>query len=207
MKLAVFSESPIDDSIFAILVAAVYGSSIDVVDNYRTRAGGWPSVFRELPSVLTKLHFASLAEALVVIVDSNSSPIHTTAHTTPSVEPNCRLCQLRRVATEKLVHLGDRPHGARIQTAFGLAVPALEAWLLCCTDPHMSEALLRTKTSPHDKIKLKEQLSGAPWPAPPGLLAERSMVEATRLAASDLACLETMFPDGFGSMAKDIRSW
>lgn len=94
------SESAADDAAVRVLAEAILGQSLQAVlpAGLRTR-GGWPAVLQILPTILKHLHYRTDAEGLVVVVDSDKSPLHRLP-----VEPleargcECRRCQLRQAA-------------------------------------------------------------------------------------------------------------
>jgi len=79
----------------------------------------------------------------------------------------------------------------------GLAVPAIEAWLLCGVDPHVTEAAwingLKEGQMPYTMAGLKQQCYGTSHPS---LASETKAMEAaaTRLA-QNLSTVEKLFPN------------
>src|SRR5438874_13743429 len=95
MKIAVVSESPADEAAIKILVDAIIGTESDLY-TIRTRPSGWTRVFQLLPNIVNALHYGTDVEALVVVVDSDESPVHRKSHEPLREEnPECRLCHLR----------------------------------------------------------------------------------------------------------------
>ncbi len=208
MKLAVLSESAADSAAVHILTEGVLGSNAELVSpkQFQTRSGGWPSVVNIAPALLKHLHYRTDAEALVVVVDSNDSPVHSPAHDAPDgPDEQCRLCRLRRVISDTVDHLAPRQHAATLRTAIGIAVPAIEAWYLCGKDPHVSEAAWTTDTAGYTRRTLKKSAYGTSRPT---LVLETqvAITEAQRLT-EHLDVLEQHFPVGFGALAQDIRDW
>lgn len=165
-----------------------------------------------LPAVLRQLHYHTDAEGLVVMVDSNSSPPHLPSHeSTAAEDPKCRICQLRAVGNEVLAKVRPRTGHSALRVAIGLAVPTIEAWLLCGVDPHVTEAAWinglkeRPGNMPYTKGSLKHQLYGTSHPSL-ALEIERMTAAATRLS-QDLARLRTLFPNGFGVLVKELMAW
>lgn len=96
-----------------------------------------------------------------------------------------------------------------IKLALGLAAPSIEAWFRCGLDPHVTEATwiqaLRSNSYPFTTKKLKLEVYGNPFP---GLsLQTNRAIEAAKRLAQDLETLEKFFPNGFGALARDVRSW
>jgi hypothetical protein len=208
MKLVVLSESPEDEAAVRILVDGILGIQTEpIAPPFRAR--GWSQLLGVLPTVLRKLHYHTDADALAVIVDSDASPPHRVAHATPDgANQGCRLCQLRLVSDQVQNGLTKVPNRAPVKTAFGLAVPALEAWLSCGLDPRAIEATLLQRADAKTRtlrIQLKQDVYGTDRPAPSVRMA-RATEEARRLVQI-LDEFERCFPDGFGSFASDIRSW
>ena len=140
MKIALFSESPADEAALRVLVGYVLGTPYEVVPP-SLRSRGWPSVEQLLPAVVRHLHFNTDADGLVVVVDSDDSPVHAAAHEAPGFHhPFCRICRLRAAFRRTVRHLPPARGRERVLRAVGVAVPALEAWLLCGRDPTVSEA-------------------------------------------------------------------
>lgn len=208
MKLVMLSESLEDEAAVRILVDGVLGIQTEhVAPPYRAR--GWSRLVAVLPTVLKHLHYRTDADALAVIVDSDASTTHRLAHVPrDGANQGCRLCELRWAADQVQNGLTEVPNRAPIKRAFGLAVPALEAWLLCGMDPRAIEATLiqrpdaRTRTL---RFQLKQDVYGTDRPS-----SEVRMVcaiEGARRLVQNLDEFEQCFPDGFGSFARDIRSW
>lgn len=210
MKVAVLSESLADEAAIRILVDGILGRQTQLITPPRLRTRGWPSVLQVLPSVLKHLHYRTDAEAFVLVVDSNDSPVHQNAHDQPGgADQQCRLCQLREVVGRVQSQL--RPVSGRppIKTAAGLAVPGIEAWYRCGLDPHVTEAAwiqaLQSRTYPYTKNSLKRDVYGTDRPSL-DLETQRAVEEARRLVRN-LPVIEGLFPNGFGVLARGVRSW
>jgi hypothetical protein len=80
MKVVVLSESSADEAAIRILVNGILGRETEDVSSLPLRSRGWPSVIKVLPTVIKFLHYQTDAEALVVIADSDDSPIHRSSH-------------------------------------------------------------------------------------------------------------------------------
>ena len=129
MNIALLSESPVDEAALRVLVAGVLGQGFNQVAP-TLRARGWPSVELVLPAILRHLHFNTRADGLVVVVDSDDTPIHTAEHEAPGYyHPHCRLCRLRAVFRRTIKNLPPAQGRDRVLRAVGLCVPALEAWI------------------------------------------------------------------------------
>jgi len=208
MKVAVLSESPVDEAAVRIFVSGLLGRQTQPVASLQTPPG-WQSVFQYLPAVLQDLHYYRDAEALVVVVDSDNSPLHEQLHDQPGGANNkCRLCRLREVVAQTQKHLNPVLNRIPIKTAIGLAVPAIEAWYLCGVDPHSTEAMLVQKLGAATraiKLQLKRDVYGMERPSLE--LATKHAIKAATRLAQNLDMLVQLFPNGFGALARDVRSW
>jgi len=209
MKIAVLSESPADEAAVHILVEALLNVQIESAALPPIRTRGWPLSKALLSNSLKYLYYHTDADALVVVVDSDSSPIHDQLHERPeSTIEKCRVCLLQAVIAHTQKYCRVIEGRNRIKTAVGLAVPAIEAWYLCGTDPQASEAALKQYSS--DRIaelikQLKRSVYGTDRPSLE-LETARAVEEATRLV-QNLNLLEQLFPNGFGTLARDVRNW
>jgi hypothetical protein len=210
MKVAVLSESPADEAAVRILVDSILGRQTQPIPYFQPRSRGWPSVLNILPSVLMHLHYRSEAEALVVVVDSDDSPLHQDTHEQPGgAELQCRLCGLSEAIARVQRQLSPISGRSAIKTAISIATPALEAWYQCGRDPHASEGdwMRGVQSRPGSPIRkrLKRDVYGTERP-PDDLARKRAAEEAQRLV-QNLTLLETLFPIGFGVLARDVRGW
>ncbi len=209
MKVAVFGESGLDEEAVRTLVDGLVNKSTQAVE-FRLRSRGWSGVKDNLPAVLTHLHYRTDAEALVVIADSDDSPLHQVGHEQPgNLDRECRQCILLATIDRTLERLNPVAGRATIKIAAGIAVPAIEAWFLCGHDSRASEAAwLQGGPSMRGadyRKKLKRTLYGEDF-APQAVRVRRLREESLRLA-QDLSLLESHFPAGFGLLARAIRSW
>src|SRR5713101_3182487 len=210
MKVAYFAESPADQEALTILTETILGRKTETVLHSGLRHRGWPAVRTVLPAVLKELHYHTDAEGFVLIVDSNGTPPHLPSHEPPNApEPKCRLCQLRRIADEELRKVRPRTGSPALKVALGLAVPTIEAWLLCGVDTHVTEAAwingLKEGVMPYTKRSLKRALYATSHPSL-SLETEKMKAAATRLSAA-VSSLEKLFPHGFGALLKSLRAW
>jgi hypothetical protein len=208
MKVAILSESPADEAALRILVRAVLGTPLEYVTP-GLRARGWPSVAQILPAVIRHLHFSTKADGLVVVVDSDDTPVHTAAHDAPGYfHPQCRMCQLRAVFRQSVRRLPPAAGRHRVLRGVGVAVPAIEAWYLCGRDPTVSEeawsAGLSESRPPYTRRELKERIYGTDRP---NLALQTShALKAVRAHSRDTRRIEYDFP-GFAALAADLRTW
>ena len=209
MNIALLSESPADEAALRVLVGYVLGDRFNRVAP-TLRARGWPSVELVLPAILRHLHFNTNADGLVVVVDSDDSPVHTTEHEAPGYHhPYCRICRLRSVFRRVTKNLPPAQGRARVLRAVGLCVPALEAWLLCGRDTSITEAAWTDGQAagrpPYTRRELKWRVYGIERPSLPHQI-RRAVQEVSR-HQGDVRRMENDFPQGFGSLARDLRTW
>src|SRR5262245_3483704 len=96
MKIAVFSESPENEEAIRIIVECLFGKTTEAARLPNLQARGWPGVKGSITAVLRELHYSTDAEALVIVVDSDDSPVHHNNHDQPDgADLKCRLCYLR----------------------------------------------------------------------------------------------------------------
>lgn len=209
MKVGILSESPADEAAIRILVEAIVREPVMIVQP-PLRARGWPHVLQVLPAILRFLQLQTDADALIVVVDSDDTPLHDADHRDPNqFHPFCRLCQLELAVRRTRKHIVRPPGRAALRVATGLAVPAIEAWYLCGRDPQVGETgwrqCVKHETCPYDRRDLK-------WRAyntvrPPLTLEIRRAEEAARRLAAGLRVLEDGFPLGFGNLLREVRTW
>lgn len=209
MKIAILSESPADEAAISVLVEGVLGEPFERVQG-GLRARGWPNVAQVLPALIRHLHFNTDADGLVTVVDSDDSVVHTGEHETPGYfHPRCRLCQLRAVFRQTTKKLRPMHGRERVLRCVGVAVPAMEAWYLCGVNPEVTESTwLAGQASgrpPYTRAELKWRVYGTERPSLPH--ETRRALEAVQRHRRDVRRLEADFPGGFGSLARDLRSW
>jgi hypothetical protein len=98
-----------------------------------------------------------------------------------------------------------------LKVAVGLALPAIEAWYLVGVDHEVGEAAFRVGlsaakthlTTQHYRRQLKK-VYGTERPSIE-LETEVAVLE-TRRICQNIGAIEACFPDGFGPMAREIRS-
>ena len=209
MNIALLSESPVDEAALRVLVGYVLGQGFNQVSP-SLRARGWPSVELVLPAILRHLHFNTNVAGLVVVVDSDDSPVHTAGHEAPGYHhPYCRICRLRAVFRRVTKNLPPAQGRDRVLRAVGLCVPALEAWLLCGRDTSITEAAWTNGQAagrpPYTRRELKWKVYGTDRPSLPQAV-KRAVQEVSR-HQGDVRRLENDFPQGFGALARDLRGW
>lgn len=213
MKVAILSESSADEAAIRILVEGILGTRSEIPSSMPPiRSRGWAAVLRDLPMALRHLHYQSDADALVVVLDSDRSPVHRPSDC-QSAKPakKCRLCQTAAILTQVQNTLARRPSYGPLKMALGLAVPQIEAWYLAGRHPHVTEAAwivgLQSGKFPCTADSLKEEVYGTNEPLLE-LETARAKEEAGRIVREGkLVRLEQLFPGGFGSLAADVRSW
>ena len=212
MKVAILSESPADEEAIRILVEGVLNQRTFPVSFPPLLTRGWRGVLKILPSVLKHLHYRTDAEALVVSVDSDESPMHREEHKLPGgADGKCRLCQLQLKVISTRGQLRPRFGRPGLKIAIGVAVPAIEAWYRSGLDPRVSETAwmlgLQSKSYPYTKLSLKKDVYGTERPSL-ALETKRATEEVERFRQQhQLEILRNLFPVGFGSLVHDIRGW
>ena len=210
MKVAILSESPADEAAIRILVDGILGGQTQSADMPPIRARGVSGVFTILPTVLKHLHYRTDADALVIVVDSDRTPVHKPEHEQEGgADENCRLCKIRQMVGPVLTQLRPVPGRPQIKVAVGMAVPAVEAWYRCGLDPHVTEAAwiagLPSGPFPYTTRSLKEDVYEM---SRPSLDQEtRRATEEARRLVQELPLLEQCFPTGFGVLAREVRNW
>ncbi len=185
MKIAFLSESPADEAAIRILVEAVLGERVQVMQP-PLRARGWPHVGQVLPPILRHLQFQTDTDALIVVVDSDDTPLHEGDHEDPNqFHPLCRLCQLELIVRRTIRRWKLPPDRAPLRVATGLAVPAVEAWYLCGRDPEVGEAGWRRCTEkPRARKDVAYATAKAAFPQrPPHAMTGNDVAYATSLGA------------------------
>lgn len=213
MKIAIFSESSTDEAALKILIEGILGEEIEEIpypNHLRSRGSGVP---RDVPFVLRAVYYNTEAEFLIIVRDSDDSPIHKKEH----LEPNnheakkCRLCDLRQKVKSALENLRPMLEKKNFKVAVGVAVPAIEAWLLCGKNPFASEATWINKQKEKgfstytDRQKLKIELYGSAITSTEIMIKHGT--EAAKRLAENIEQLEQLFPEGFGGLSTEIRSW
>lgn len=207
MKIALLSESPADETALRVLVSAVLKAEPRFVGP-GFRARGWPNVAQLMPAVLRHLHFNTDTDALVVVVDSDDSVVHTASHEAPGYfHPHCRMCQLRAVYRQTTKKLPPAHGRERVLRVVGVAVPAVEAWYLCGRDHSVTEAAWVEGRDrgrlPYTRADLKVKVYGTDRPS----LAHETIcaVREVQRHRRDTRRLEHDFP-GFALLAADLRA-
>ncbi|HMG73523.1 MAG TPA: hypothetical protein VK582_08480 [Pyrinomonadaceae bacterium] len=209
MKIAFVSESPADEAAIKLLVDAIVGSESELF-SFRSRPNGWTRIFALLPNIIKHLHYGYEVEGLVVVMDSDDSPIHDNAHEMARAQNlDCRLCRLRETVQVELSRLRPLPNRTDLKMALGLAVPAIEAWYRAGLDPHVNEVAWNRKLLgedvSYDRRSLKKDTYGSYQPSL-GTETTAAVAAAQRLT-ENLELLEQLFPNGFGSLICDLRAW
>jgi len=207
VKIALLSESPADETALRVLVAAVLKREPSfVAPGFRAR--GWPNVAQLMPAVIRHLHFNTDTDALVVVVDSDDSVVHTARHDAPGYfHPHCRMCQLRAVYRQTTKKLPAAHGRERVLRVVGVAVPAVEAWYLCGRDETVTEARWiegqERGALPYSRAELKTRVYGTDRPSLPHETV--CAVREVQRHRQDTRRLEHDFP-GFAALAADLRA-
>jgi hypothetical protein len=212
MKIAIFSESLADDTAVQILVEGLVGGPIERIGIPWLKTRGWPSLLDVLPKVMLHFHYQTDVRGLIVVADSDRSPLHRQlTASSPACAEKCRLCHLRNAVAETRKRLVPIPGRAALGVAVGLAIPSIEAWYRCGLDNQVSEATwsraIESGDFPYDTKRLKRILYGSNL-ATISLALRVANEQSRRLVAENrLTLLEQLFPVGFGSLAEEVRTW
>ena len=208
MRITIFSESPADEAALKILVEGILGETVEEEPRKnKLRSRGFASVENELPVVIKSTYYNTDVDGLVVVYDSDDEPVHEKEHQ-ENRNDKCRLCFLQGKISEVVKSLKPRPERSPLKIAFGVAVPAIEAWYLCGTKIPVGEESWKRKLKGekvgYDRTTLKEKVYGVrPFRQKQ---IETAVAEANRLSLN-LNLLEEKFPEGFGVFANEIQSW
>jgi hypothetical protein len=174
------------------------------------KARSWPKILDVILPVYRGLYYSSDADGLVVMADSDFGPVHSTEHDGPgNAVRKCHLCSLRAALDRARAINKPRPCGKPLQTAIAVAVPEICAWYRHGLDRHVNEVAwsngLATGKYPYTIEGLKQAVLGKdPVPLEE---SRRVAVEHARRLAGNLDSLAAAFPNGFGSLLRDLRNW
>ncbi len=212
MKIAFFGESKSDDVTIKKFVEGILKDEIEETDiRKRLIFRSSSHLDRNLPVVIRSVHYSSDAEFLIICSDSDDFPVHISEHDKKENE-KCRLCSLRKAVKNSLTKLTNVPNKKMLKVAIGVPVPAIEAWLLFNINPQVSEntwikKIADEKGVKYDRKTLKRELYGGEHISEVERI-EISLKAVKRVVENDLlGDLETAFPQGFGSLSNEVKSW
>jgi hypothetical protein len=209
MNVAIVAESPADEAAIFVFAKALLGVELKSVISRLQRPGGIGALRRELRSIVREIYYNTDAEALLVVADSDDSPPHRAEHESEP-DAKCRLCDLTQIVNSTLATLSRKGRPTELRVAIGLAVPAIEAWLLCGTNVHVTEqAYARRLADGQTLWALRRELKALAYgtETPSRDVQKAHALHAAELLSTRLAELEAKFPGGFGPFANRIRSW
>jgi hypothetical protein len=210
MRVGILAESPYDALSIRMLADAILGFQTQEPSGYPLAARSWPRLLNDAAAAFVALYYGSDAEGLIVVADTDHSPVHRMAPQAPQpCTPGCRLCDLRQSLAEQAAKLTPVPGRAVLKTAVGVAVPEIHAWYRSNHAAGVNETAwingLHGRSLPYTIEGLKRDVYGSTRPSP--VVVEPTVRrEATQLA-QDVERLEQAFPSGFGSLARDLRGW
>jgi len=208
MKVGILSESAADETGIHILCESVLGEPLERLSPIQIRSRGWSAVFSYLPVAFKALHWRPDADGLIVVVDSDETPIHTIQHEADGFsDSECRYCKLQQMLAKLRRDTSPRA-GAPLRVAVGIAVPAIEAWYQCGVDIHCTEARFGRET-PANLQNLRRALKRECYGAiqvPQRVMLDKAKEHGDRLRGS-VVVLEQHFPSGFGALARSLRAW
>jgi hypothetical protein len=140
LRVAILSEADIDEEITRTIIESLRGEPIHRVVDIRVQKRGWPAVREQVPAFIRHLYYRTDADALAVVVDADYSVIHTPSHEITPSTPGCRRCDLNAIFADVSSDLTPIAGRAPLRVAIGVAVPAIEGWLLVGRHHLASEA-------------------------------------------------------------------
>lgn len=209
MKIGFYCESPVDQAAMKVFTEGILGEPPEPID-MDLEGQSVPAFFAALDGVFRGVYYNSDAEGLVVVVDCDDTELHDPAHDAPGGDSEgCRLCRVRKIIAEARRYLKPRQSRPDLKVAIGLTVPTVEAWYLLGKEPGVGEAAwkvgLAEKRPPFTRPQLKKLVYGTDRPALE-LMSTCAVAEARRIILN-IKAIETAFPAGFGSLAREITSW
>lgn len=144
MKITIFSESSNDEVVIRILVESILGKEIkEVPPRNQLRSRGVDSFLDLIPNIINATYYQTDSEAIVFVCDSNDKPVHIPEHDEKGNKESlkCRYCIIKRKVGETLNSLSPKSNREMIKVAVGVAVPAIEAWLVCGGKLDVSEEI------------------------------------------------------------------
>ncbi|MCH8822127.1 MAG: hypothetical protein IH984_01340 [Planctomycetes bacterium] len=210
MRIGILSESKVDETAYKILVEGILDKPVEIIKSYRKRGGGWIAAKNQVIPIIRDLHRTD-ADGFVFVADSDSTLPHNSAHEDQSDgNPDCRLCQIKKLVENILGTLPARAGRAPLKVAIGMATPAIEAWLLSgiernCTEAWFREEQSKGRLSGQARRDLKIKKYGS-LQASANIRMLRTLENANRIA-EDLDALEQRFQFGFGHLRKSLAEW
>ncbi|HEY2827590.1 MAG TPA: hypothetical protein VGJ04_08325 [Pirellulales bacterium] len=209
MKIGFFCESPADQAAMAIFTEGILGEPPEPI-GMDLEARGVGGVLRGLDGVFRGVHYNSVADGLIVVVDSDDTRLHSPEHEKPDADlGDCRFCRIHAIISRARSQLKPAHRQSPLKVAIGLAVPAIEAWYLTGRNHEVGEpawrAALASGHTVFTRPELKRLVYGTDRPAIE--LQTQRAIDESRRVIGNLPAIETAFPMGFGFMASEIRSW
>jgi len=204
MKIVVLAESPADRAAIEIFAQAILDDEIEFA-TVQPRTGGYHAVAAAIRPNLLHLHYQRSADGLIVVVDSDGTPIEA-GNTRGRV--HLLLSEIQDIQSQ----LSSSEKAPAIKTAVGVAAPSIESWLLFGINKQCTEAgwVVRLNDGQNTAVEirqLKKQLYGTD--RPDINLETQVMIERAK-AIIDENRLETFmqsFPYGFKQLVSDLRAW
>jgi hypothetical protein len=211
MTVGILCESPVDEVVIRGVADCILGIPTSP-PRTNLQALSWPGPLEQIELLWRKLHFDPSVGGFIVVVDGDLDPVHSGGLGDVPCAPRCRLCALHQALLRASTGTAAVPGRMPLKTAIGMPYPALEAWLLCRSDPGLGEATWRNRLAEPDRSRithvrrsLKERFFGTSFGGL-RLLQARAEAEVKELVR-DLSVLEKAFPAGFGTLVGQLRSW
>jgi hypothetical protein len=103
MKLAVLSESEADEAALRIIAEGILGRQVEWHRGFRRRSSGFGSVPGLLRPALMELHYHTDVDGLLVVVDSDHTPLSFTRARTRVYRPKVPALHIERHRQRLLV--------------------------------------------------------------------------------------------------------
>jgi hypothetical protein len=201
MKVAIFSESAHDEEALRVILDGVLQIKTEA-EAHNLESNGWHNVIKRLPTAIRKLHYQTETAGLLVVVDADRSSLKMG-------EAGNRREVLKTIVKATLASLGPVAQKPALKVAIGVAMPALEAWLLSPDDVTLCEAnwerALSSEIDTDIGKRLKRQLFGVE--RPDSFVRRDLVLKAAHRCIPHLSVLRDRFPNGFGKMVEDILAW
>lgn len=124
MKVAILGESAADEAAVRIPLEGLLQAPTEPAGAFPLRHRAVEAALKALRPVLLHLYYRTDAEGLVVVLDSDRTPVHPAGYRGPAAcEPDCRLCRMRDIMSSTKATFRPVPGRPPLHTALGLAVP------------------------------------------------------------------------------------
>ncbi|MCY3022682.1 MAG: hypothetical protein NTW87_27195 [Planctomycetota bacterium] len=197
MKIAYLVEDQSDFAVINVLVRRILNEEPEAIYRER-RPGGVTGVRGNLVAVAWEAWHSETNGVVVVVDNDGALPLHEPAHLAAQktqADKGCNYCQL----VTSLPELPGGPPLPPLRFAIGVAVQALEAWLLFGADRKQER-----EPEKLDRRVLKQKLYGAQrLPRPQRLAVGKPIAENVKLDELSQACPSFSY---FAESVRQLRS-